>query len=232
MSKIINESEKDPTVPLIPYLWKANMSWNEYHVFISNSDKGSKPFFENKTHDSLLRTSLASHFYTMLCMFVVMMGFNLKPHMVVLGFTAWPFIEINAHKYLLHVLPQKFQPGRALQILHFMVHGYHHKFPRDTTFLLWPPAAALSVCMLITYALTWLTDATTAMSLVYGIYVGYSIYDVCHYLIHCNDLLKSSPLLRSLLLNQIRGHNNHHFNTRNRGGPPYAVLHTWAEKHE
>lgn len=228
MSEIENKIEKDPQSPLVPFLWKSNMSWNEYHTFISSTQKGSKPLFDGGV-DALLRTSLASHLYTMLGMFVVMMGFNLKPHLIICGFMLWPLIEVNAHKYLLHVLPDRFQPGRVIQCIHFLVHGYHHKFPRDTTYLLWPPAAALFVLTLFAYFLCLFTESHNAMSLVYGIYVGYSIYDVCHYFIHCNELLKTSPLLRTLLHNQIRGHNNHHFNTSNRGGPPYAVLHTWVE---
>lgn len=168
----------------------------------------------------------------MLCMFVAMLGFEVRPHMVVMGFMLWPSIEINAHKYLLHKLPDRLQPGRLCQVVHFVLHGYHHKFPRDPTLLLWPPFAVLFICMLICRCLMLVLDWKNSISLTYGIYIGYSIYDVCHYFIHSNDLLKSAPIIKSLLHHQIRGHNNHHFNNSDQGGPPYAVLNTWAEKIE
>ena len=64
--------------------------------------------------------------------------------MVALGWLAWTLVEYWLHKELFHWEPQNAFGKR----MHFILHGVHHKWPRDQYRLVMPPAVSISLFFL------------------------------------------------------------------------------------
>ena len=117
-----------------------------------------------------------------------------------LGIVLWTFTEYTLHRWVFH-----FEPSSELgKRLHFLVHGIHHAYPRDSTRLVMPvlvsvPLAAVFWVLFEPLFGTWRTGVFS------GFLFGYVCYDVIHYATH--HLPMRSRLGRFLR----RYHMNHHF---------------------
>jgi len=95
------------------------------------------------------------------------------------GVLLWTLSEYVLHRWFFHWVP----PGRWGERMHFLVHGVHHRWPRDRYRLVMPPAVSI--------ALFWgflglfiLAVGPRAWPLHAGFTAGYVFYDVMHYAIH------------------------------------------------
>lgn len=105
--------------------------------------------------------------------------------MFALGVALWTFTEYNLHRFVFHWQP----PGELGRKIHFMFHGVHHDYPRDSKRLVMVPAVSLPLAVLFYLGFRWLFSAFGAEhTLVYpcfaGFVVGYLFYDMTHYALH------------------------------------------------
>ncbi|MEE9208086.1 MAG: sterol desaturase family protein, partial [Gemmatimonadota bacterium] len=100
--------------------------------------------------------------------------------LVGLGVIAWTFVEYCLHRFIFHFGPTNIRPVRVLL---FLMHGYHHEFPSDTSRLVappimgWPIAAVLTLVFWSVFGIYW-------QALLAGTFVGYLAYDWMHYYTH------------------------------------------------
>ncbi len=96
------------------------------------------------------------------------------------GLVVWSLTEYWLHRLFFHWQPDAPWGER----MHFLVHGVHHKWPRDKYRLVMPPAVSIALYFIflgIFYAalggrLVWPFHA--------GFALGYMSYDLTHYYIH------------------------------------------------
>lgn len=96
-----------------------------------------------------------------------------------LGAFAWTLAEYWLHRTLFHWQPA----GRLGERFHFIVHGVHHRWPRDQYRLVMPPAASLLLFWLF-LGLWLLVIPRIAYAFHAGFVAGYVFYDLSHYYIH------------------------------------------------
>ncbi|KAL8613852.1 hypothetical protein ACOMHN_032842 [Nucella lapillus] len=128
------------------------------------------------------------------------------PLLVLLGVVLWTFCEYSLHRWLFHMKPPSGVP--LLILLHFALHGQHHKHhraPMDRTRLVFPtlPACVLGGLIFGLYGLfcPW----PVAQALFTGTVVGYMVYDLTHYYIH-----HGTPAM-AYFADLKRYHVKHHF---------------------
>jgi len=100
--------------------------------------------------------------------------------LAVAGFVAWSLTEYWLHRLFFHWQP----PGKWGERLHFLVHGVHHKWPRDKYRLVMPPAVSLSLFFLFLALFYVLLGVRFMWAFHAGFVVGYMFYDLTHYYIH------------------------------------------------
>jgi sterol desaturase/sphingolipid hydroxylase (fatty acid hydroxylase superfamily) len=117
-----------------------------------------------------------------------------------LGFAIWTVTEYWLHRLVFHWQ----SPTAWGKRLHFLVHGVHHRWPRDKYRLLMPPAASaplyfafLGLSLVLFGHFGWAFHA--------GFVTGYVFYDLTHYWLHHG--LPRSAYGRRLR----RNHMLHHF---------------------
>lgn len=95
------------------------------------------------------------------------------------GVLAWSLTEYWLHRTLFH-----WQPGGAFgERFHFILHGVHHKWPRDRYRLVMPLAVSISLFWLF-LGLWRLLFPSHAFAFHAGFVGGYVFYDLSHYYMH------------------------------------------------
>ena len=116
------------------------------------------------------------------------------------GIVLWSFTEYALHRWVFHYEPR----SRVGRRVHFLVHGIHHAYPRDSTRLVMPLLVSVPLA-----AAFWSVFSTVFGSWASGIFAGfvfgYLCYDMIHFATH--HLPMRSRLGRFLR----RYHMNHHF---------------------
>ena len=96
------------------------------------------------------------------------------------GFVLWTLTEYWLHRLFFHWEA----PGKWGARMHFLVHGVHHKWPKDKYRLVMPPAVSISLF----FAFLAMFFAALGSTLVWpfhaGFVIGYMSYDMTHYYIH------------------------------------------------
>jgi dihydroceramide fatty acyl 2-hydroxylase len=95
------------------------------------------------------------------------------------GVLAWTLTEYWLHRLLFH-----WQPGGKFgERMHFVLHGVHHKWPRDQYRLVMPPAVSTSLFFL--FLGLWLgLFGRHGYTFQAGFTLGYMFYDLSHYYMH------------------------------------------------
>ena len=96
------------------------------------------------------------------------------------GYVFWTLTEYWLHRLFFH-----WQPGGSWgERMHFLVHGVHHKWPRDKYRLVMPPA--VSITLFFTFLAIFLAVLGPELVWPYhaGFVIGYMSYDMTHYYIH------------------------------------------------
>jgi dihydroceramide fatty acyl 2-hydroxylase len=97
----------------------------------------------------------------------------------VLGTLAWTFTEYWLHRTFFHWEP----PNAFGERMHFVLHGVHHKWPRDRFRLVMPTAVSIGLFWLF-LGLWVLLFGARGYSFHGGFVSGYIFYDLCHYYMH------------------------------------------------
>ena len=100
--------------------------------------------------------------------------------LAVAGFVAWTLTEYWLHRLFFHWQPG----GKWGERMHFLVHGVHHKWPRDKYRLVMPPAVSISLFFVFLGLFYVLFGVRYMWAFHAGFVVGYMLYDLTHYYIH------------------------------------------------
>lgn len=98
---------------------------------------------------------------------------------VLAGIVLWTLVEYTIHRFVFHIEP-KTEWGKRI---HFMVHGVHHDYPRDSTRLVMPLLVSVPLAALFYVAFQFMV-APFHDALFSGFLGGYVAYDVIHYATH------------------------------------------------
>jgi 4-hydroxysphinganine ceramide fatty acyl 2-hydroxylase len=96
------------------------------------------------------------------------------------GLLTWSFVEYWLHRTFFHWVPESTWGER----MHFLVHGVHHKWPKDKYRLVMPPAVSISLFFLFLGVFYALLGRHWVWPFHAGFVVGYMGYDVTHYYVH------------------------------------------------
>ena len=99
-----------------------------------------------------------------------------------LGIFLWTLTEYILHRFVFHI-DEKLPDNRTMLMLHFLLHGIHHAFPMDRNRLVFPPAAAYPLYLLIKFSVSTIFGGLYCPILA-GVITGYIMYDLTHYFIH------------------------------------------------
>lgn len=97
-----------------------------------------------------------------------------------LGYVVWTFTEYWLHRRLFHIKVV----GPKTRRLYFLIHGVHHDYPWDTSRLVIPPGASLSLSVVVFGAFRLLFGPVLMYPYFAGFVAGYVIYDTTHWYIH------------------------------------------------
>jgi sterol desaturase/sphingolipid hydroxylase (fatty acid hydroxylase superfamily) len=96
------------------------------------------------------------------------------------GFAIWTLIEYWLHRTFFHWIPNDGWGER----MHFLVHGVHHKWPKDKYRLVMPPAVSISLFFVFLAVFYPLLGERLVWPFQAGFVLGYMTYDLTHYYIH------------------------------------------------
>jgi sterol desaturase/sphingolipid hydroxylase (fatty acid hydroxylase superfamily) len=98
----------------------------------------------------------------------------------VAGVLSWSLVEYWLHRTFFHWVPK----GAWGDRMHFLVHGVHHKWPRDKYRLVMPPAVSITLFWVFLGLFLVTLGRTYTWGFHSGFVVGYMGYDLTHYYVH------------------------------------------------
>ncbi|XP_003939962.1 fatty acid 2-hydroxylase [Saimiri boliviensis] len=129
---------------------------------------------------------------------------SMFPGLFMLGIFLWSLIEYVIHRFLFHMKPPS--DSYYLIMLHFVMHGQHHKAPFDGSRLVFPPVPASLAIGVFYVCLRLILPEAVGGTLFAGGLLGYVLYDMTHYYLHFG-----SPPKGSYLYSLKAHHVKHHF---------------------
>lgn len=183
--------------------------------YISNKDETIR-LFDNDFLETLSRV----HWSVPLWIFIPIISyffyrsifiFNLSLESILLwffiGIIVWTFTEYFLHRFIFHYQPKSEWGNR----LHFLMHGVHHAYPKDSKRLVMPPSVSLPLASLFFILFVNLIGQILVSPFFAGFLTGYLFYDITHYAIHHFNL-------KSKFWLAIKNHHaRHHYQNPNLG---------------
>lgn len=154
-------------------------------MFVSNKDETIRlfdnPILEYFSHIHPITPVVV---FVPVALYVLYLGFAATGWLGTLGvFCAgvvlWTLTEYVIHRWAFHIHP-KTDLGKKL---HFLVHGIHHDYPRDSTRLVMPLLVSVPLATLFYLAFA-AAVAPFHFALFSGFVIGYVAYDSIHYATH------------------------------------------------
>ena len=99
--------------------------------------------------------------------------------LVAIGLVGWTFTEYALHRWVFHYEPS----SRLGRRIHYLAHGIHHAYPRDSTRLVMPPPISIPLALLFWFAFRG-AFGHRAEGIFAGFILGYVVYDTIHYATH------------------------------------------------
>jgi len=110
--------------------------------------------------------------------------YNLSSSNIVLMFLAgiiiWTFTEYTLHRFVFHYQPSS-EWGKKL---HFIIHGVHHDYPKDSKRLVMPPSVSIPLALFFYWIFFMMLGSINLMPFFSGFLTGYLFYDTTHYAVH------------------------------------------------
>lgn len=128
-------------------------------------------------------------------------------HVLVAALAGWfvfTLFEYVLHRFAMH---QRFPRTREGRLRAFLVHGYHHAYPRDRMRLVMPPMISVPLGALL-FASYVLVLGRLGLAVFGGTVLGYVVYDETHYLLH--HVRPRTALGRWLWRNHMLHHHTNH----------------------
>jgi sterol desaturase/sphingolipid hydroxylase (fatty acid hydroxylase superfamily) len=97
-----------------------------------------------------------------------------------LGIAVWTATEYVLHRYIFHYVPTSKWGLR----LHFIFHGVHHDYPRDSKRLVMVPTVSIPLAALFYGLFSLIIHNQNLWSFFAGFLLGYLVYDMMHYALH------------------------------------------------
>ncbi len=126
---------------------------------------------------------------------------------VVLGIVAWTLTEYTLHRFIFHYVPKSGWGEK----MHFIVHGVHHAYPKDTKRLVMPPSVSIPLAILFYFIFKLILGQAFVAPFFVGFVIGYLFYDLTHYAIH------HFPIHNKFFLILKKHHARHHYQDENLG---------------
>lgn len=127
--------------------------------------------------------------------------------LIVTGIFIWTLLEYSLHRFLFHIETKSYWANTV----HYLVHGCHHKHPRDGLRLVFPPAATAVLCIPFWNLIKLISTPSTTPAVFGGGLLGYVLYDITHYYLHHGNPSGGMPGYLK------RFHMNHHFRIQDKG---------------
>ncbi|OQP39991.1 fatty acid hydroxylase [Niastella yeongjuensis] len=124
------------------------------------------------------------------------------------GVLIWTVTEYILHRFVFHFEPAS-EWGKRI---HFIFHGVHHDYPKDTKRLVMPPSASIPIAILFYFLFSLVfTNKTLLYPFFAGFIAGYLVYDMLHYAMHHYNF-------KSNLMKRIKQHHMlHHYDDPTKG---------------
>ena len=154
--------------------------------FVSNRDETVR-LFKNPVVEyfSHIHPSIPLFVYIPVILISEYFGFKNNPAVIycvlffLFGIFMWTFIEYVIHRFAFRYNP-KSERGKKI---HFLVHGIHHDYPRDSTRLVMPLLVSIPLAVFF-YFIFLLIFGTYYLNIYGGFVFGYLAYDSIHYATH------------------------------------------------
>lgn len=127
-----------------------------------------------------------------------------------IGLLLWTLLEYILHRFIFHS-EERLPDSRWWITLHFLIHGIHHAFPADDLRLVFPPALAAILAVLLKSLYNSIFPEDYSDILFAGTGIGYIIYDVFHY--HIHHITPGNPYV----IFMKAYHMHHHYRIPDRG---------------
>ena len=99
---------------------------------------------------------------------------------IVIGLVIWTITEYLLHRFIFH-----YQPSSKIgKRIHFIFHGVHHDYPKDSKRLVMPPSVSIPLATLFYFLFDAAFGSILVSPFFAGFLVGYLFYDITHYAIH------------------------------------------------
>lgn len=163
------------------------------HKVTTEHHRGQAVIFRNPILESLTKTNLVQNILVyglvILCLVYYALALKNIPLGIFLGLFVfalffWTFTEYMLHRFLFHWISE----NKLVERFHFIMHGSHHLYPRDTERLLMPPVPGLimaSLLFMIFYAVfSILGYGLYTWAFFPGFFLGYLLYSFLHRATH------------------------------------------------
>lgn len=143
------------------------------------------------------------------------------------GWVAWMFVEYAIHRWAFHLehwWPKGTWTGLR-NVVHFSMHGVHHKYPGDSARTITPILMNASIALSVYVVLRTLVNRPWADPLMFGMVVGGLFYDYMHHAFHLPPE-ERWPLTSTWMRKMRKRHLNHHFSDDTRS---YGVSSTFVD---
>lgn len=156
--------------------------------YVSNKDETIR-LFENDFLETLSRVhwTVPLWLFVPIISFLLFRGFyiyNLSISgsllLILTGIFVWTFTEYFLHRFVFHYMP-KSTFGKKI---HFLIHGIHHDYPKDSKRLVMPPSVSLPLAALFFILFDTIMNSEYVLPFFAGFLIGYLFYDITHYAIH------------------------------------------------
>jgi len=108
------------------------------------------------------------------------LGYLIILSLFFLGLIVWTFTEYTLHRFIFHFKPNS-QFGNRL---HFILHGVHHDYPKDSKRLVMPPSVSIPLALFFYFLFINILGNIFILPFFAGFLIGYLFYDTTHYAVH------------------------------------------------
>lgn len=159
----------------------------------TENNKGNATIFKNSFLESLTKTTLRSNIivYGAIVLLLIYNALFIQriPLNEFIGFFIfalffWTFAEYILHRFLFHWINE----NKFVQRFHFIMHGSHHLYPRDTERLLMPPVPGILMASILfgIFHLIFTIFGYPIYTWAFfpGFFLGYLLYSFLHRATH------------------------------------------------
>ena len=203
------QATTDLPTPFLLFNINLEVIMGKKRLFVNLEDKSIR-MFSSDFMDSFSRV----HWTVPLYLYIPVIGFSVYASIAytklswymgimwfLLGVILWTLAEYILHRFVFHYHPTT-ELGKRI---HFMTHGVHHDYPRDSMRLVMPPVVSVPLAFLFFFAFRLVLGAEITWPFFGGFVLGYLTYDMLHYATHHANISWS-------WFKKLRKHHmNHHY---------------------